>query len=359
MNRLASISSKGFLYDHIVGTGGIGSGIFFSLKGNETLGREESRMATLLPYKDYCKQHIIMHYVAVLLGAETDGQFRSFPIGRVGMDDTGKSLVEQMKAVGMDTSYVKTSRQLSTLFSVCYQYPDHAGGNITTAESASSEVSPEDISDFFSEKTLDGKKEIVLAVPEVRIETRIKLLELASKRGSLKVASVQSSEINEFRKKDGFRLTDILSVNMDEARNIVGEGGDAEPYVIAKKCAELVCALNHSITLLITCGAAGVYVYAEKQLQYFPALKVAAVSTAGAGDAFLAGCIAGVCCGLSIIKNDHTKDYATATELGILLAALSVTSPDTIHPGADANLLYHFLQLNNISASAEFLKMFI
>src|ERR1044072_7443974 len=106
-------------FDHIIATGGIGSGIFFSMSGNHTIGRNESRMATLLPYKDFCKQHIIMHYVSVLLGAKTDDEFQSFPIGKVGNDDIGKSLLSTMKDVGIDISNVQISDDSSTLFSVC------------------------------------------------------------------------------------------------------------------------------------------------------------------------------------------------------------------------------------------------
>jgi len=149
MSTLKPLSPQGFLYNHIIATGGIGSGIFFSVEGNETMGRNESRMATLLPYKDFCKQHIIMHYVAVLLGAKPSGEFQCYPIGAVGNDDIGKNLVSMMKTTGMEVSNVSTSDDRSTLYSVCYQYPDHSGGNITTNHSASSLLSPENISMFF------------------------------------------------------------------------------------------------------------------------------------------------------------------------------------------------------------------
>src|SRR4051812_24043493 len=100
MISLKPVSGTRLKYDHIVGTGGIGSGMFFLMKGNHTLGRNESRMATLLPCKDFCKQHIILHYIAVLLGAKT-GNFFVFPIGKVGNDGVGKELVEMMGNVGM------------------------------------------------------------------------------------------------------------------------------------------------------------------------------------------------------------------------------------------------------------------
>src|SRR5258706_6712220 len=221
MSCLKPIGSSGLLYDHIVGTGGIGSGIFFSMSGNHTLGRNESRLATLLPYKDFCKQHIIMHYIAVLLGAKINGDFQSFPIGKVGNDDIGKNLIEMMKAVGMDTKSVTINEQCSTLFSVCFQYPDKSGGNMTTENGASNNVSPADISSFFQQFELTGDNEIILAAPEVPLETRITLLEYGRQRGSLNVASVSSAEVSDFENLHGFEITDILSINIDEAQSIV------------------------------------------------------------------------------------------------------------------------------------------
>ena len=55
-------------YQQLLGVGGIGTGILFALEGNHTLGREESRPGQLLDVRDYCKLHIIIHYVARLLG---------------------------------------------------------------------------------------------------------------------------------------------------------------------------------------------------------------------------------------------------------------------------------------------------
>ncbi|HEX6907174.1 MAG TPA: hypothetical protein VF154_11240, partial [Terriglobales bacterium] len=46
-------------YRRLIGIGGIGSGIFFALDGEHTLGREESRLGKLLEVRDYCKLHII------------------------------------------------------------------------------------------------------------------------------------------------------------------------------------------------------------------------------------------------------------------------------------------------------------
>ena len=57
-------------FRRLVGVGGIGTGLFFALEGQHTLGRNESRPARLLNIRDYCKLHIISHYIAILLGAK-------------------------------------------------------------------------------------------------------------------------------------------------------------------------------------------------------------------------------------------------------------------------------------------------
>src|SRR4029450_5120153 len=51
-------------FSRVVGVGGIGFGICFELEGNHDLGRSESRPAKLTDARDYCKLHIIMHYLA-------------------------------------------------------------------------------------------------------------------------------------------------------------------------------------------------------------------------------------------------------------------------------------------------------
>lgn len=351
-------------YNHIIGTGGIGSGMFFSLSGDHTLGRNESRAATLLPYRDYCKQHIILHYISVLMGAASGGRFQVFPIGAVGDDDAGKKLLREMEAVGMHMKNIYVNPARSTLFSVCFQYPDHSGGNITTDNSASSRLSAENIEQFFTHCSLEGMGEIVLAAPEVPVEVRIALLQHGRQRGSLNVAAVLSAETQAFRQSGGFKLTDVLSINMDEARSIAGlkeENIAAEQVVDA--CVDRLLADNSGIVVLFTDGANGSYCYKDNYLEHVPVLKTRVVSTAGAGDAFLAGTITGICCGLPLVKGAGDSFFGespldSAIELGTLLASLSVNSSHTIHPEADAQHLYQFAQDNELRFGKNFSKLF-
>lgn len=364
MSILKSIFPDGLKYNHIIGTGGIGSGIFFSLRGSHTLGRNESRMATLEPYSDFCKQHIIMHYIAVLLTGQSTDNFKLFPIGKVGNDETGKNLLRKMKEAGMDTGNIEICRESVTLFSVCFQYPDRSGGNITTDNSASSHVTPKDISRYFENYHLDGRKGIILSVPEVPVESRVELLKFGRKNSSLNVASLLSSEVTGFSKLGGFHLTDILAINIDEARHIAKiEDDSISAKEVIGLCIEKLVKINSGLTVIITEGAGGSYCYKDNNLESIPALKTTVVSTAGAGDALLAGTITGLCCGLPVHKGYSSLVFSefpmqTAIELGTLLASVSVTSPDSIHAEVNANLLNEYALERKVEMGPDFKKIF-
>jgi sugar/nucleoside kinase (ribokinase family) len=364
MKYLNPVRGKDYKYNHIIGTGGIGSGIFFSLTGNKTLGRNESRLAELLPNRDFCKMHIILHYLSVLLRAGDGKRFMVYPIGKVGNDNTGRSLIQKMEEAGMNTDHIDIVEGIPTLFSVCYQYPDHSGGNITTQNSSNAKVTPEDISGFFKKFSLNGKRGIILAAPEVSVAARIRLLEHGRSRGSLNIAGLLSAEAEEFRDLRGFELTDILSVNIDEARSIAQVSDEnTSAKNIVEVCIETLRKINPRITVLVTTGAEGCYCYHDGFLEHKPAIKVPVISTAGAGDAFLAGTIAGICCRLPLLSRPDgraslQRSADCAIDLGILLASLSVTCGDTIHPDADANLLSNFAIRNNVSIGTEFTRLF-
>jgi len=364
MTALKPIHGKMLRYSHIIGTGGIGSGIVFSMEGNQTLGRNESRLGKLEPFRDYCKQHIIMHYIAVLQGAGKGGAFQSFPIGKIGNDDQGSRLQSMMEKAGMDTGQITVTDHAATLFSVCYQYPDYSGGNITSSNSASKLVKQEDITSFFKNYQMNGREGIVLAVPEVPLGTRISLLRNGQERGFYNVASLLSSEVADFTRLRGFELTNLLAINMDEARHISGiEDDRRETKQILRSATFRLQKINPEMTILITDGVHGSYCYYKNQDEFTPSLKTEVVSTAGAGDAFLAGTLSGMCCGLPLFKGFSNLELGhaplqTAVELGTVLASLSVTSADTIHLGVDALSLEQYINQSGLKMSREFKSLF-
>ncbi len=325
-----NINDSKLRFHALIGTGGIGSGSFFLLNGNHTLGREESRSGRFIDRRDYCKLHIVSHYVKVLLGRT----FETFPAGKVGDDDTGGRLYDEMAAAGLNMRYVEKSKNDQTLFSFCFMYPDGSGGNMTTDNSACSKVTPAYICKTEpSFKTYRGKG-IALAVPEASLAARQKILELGTGYSFFRAASFSSQEMKDVRELNLFQNLDLLAVNIDEAAKAAGlEDDTGSPEQIVKSSIEVIKKLNPDIYISITAGKRGSWVWDGRELGYIPALSVNTVSTAGAGDAFLAGLICGLTAGLRLIQ---------AHELGSLTGALSVTSPHTIHKGINRKSLYEF-----------------
>ena len=62
------------------------------------------------------------------------------PIGKVGDDEAGRELIREMQAIDLDLKYVTRCPAYPTLYSFCFIYPDGSGGNLTTADSACSQV---------------------------------------------------------------------------------------------------------------------------------------------------------------------------------------------------------------------------
>lgn len=351
------------LYTHIVGTGGIGSGMFFLLEGNQTLTRNESRLGRQLPCRDYCKLHTMLHYVAVLMGA-AEGAFEVYPVGMVGDDDRGWSLLAEMDSVGMITRGVTVTKDAATLFSVCYQYPDSTGGNITTSNGAGLLMKAAHVASFFKTFKARGRG-MALAVPEVPLEARIALLIEGRSRGWLNAASFSATEAAGFAALGGLKLTDLLVVNLDEAAALAGMDVDeANPMDIVRFCMEACSRQNHAAMLVVTDGPRGGWAGCGERIAFLPPLPVRdPVNAAGAGDALLSGTLAGLACGLPFLKDAADGRFAetpldSAVELGILLASFSVTSADTIHWGADAMALKRHAASHGVKLSERFAALF-
>ncbi|MHB9106191.1 MAG: carbohydrate kinase family protein [Armatimonadota bacterium] len=319
-------------YRALLGTGGIGAGMFFSLRGNHTLGREESRLGRILDRRDYCKLHIIVHYVQALLGPT----FTTLPIGKVGEDEWGTRLCEEMAEVGMDLRHTTRVPGEQTLFSFCFVYPDGDGGNITTDDSACAKVDPACIHQAEPDFARFAGRGVALAAPEVPLPAREALLKLATKHGLLRVASFNSEEMPTALEAGYLTMVDLLAINIDEAKAAAGITTEELP---AESVVEAAVARLRSIQpqmkISITAGKQGSWGWDGSTLTHVPPCKVNLVSSAGAGDAHLAGTIAGLAAGLPM---------AEAQQLGGLVGGLSVTSPHTINKDVNRETLRAFAE---------------
>jgi sugar/nucleoside kinase (ribokinase family) len=333
-------------YDRLVGIGGIGSGIFFALEGDHTLGRNESRAGQLLDVRDYCKLHIVIHYVARLLGAQPSGApFHVLALGKIGNDAPGRSVLQEMAATGIDTRFVTTAAGHPTLFSVCFQYPDHTGGNITTNNSSAGTLCKRDLDEVAGLLRSGGARTMALALPEVPLETRKYFLEMATRAGSFRAASFVTGEIALARDWRMFDHLDLVSVNGDEAAELVGEQLSSDnPQHFIEKCLAFLRGSYPQLQMVISAGKDGAYAVGSESWNYCPAPKVEVASTAGAGDSLLGGILAGLAAGIPLVSPQPRRagSVETALDLGVLLASYKVTSPHTIHPDADVRALIEF-----------------
>ena len=234
---------------------------------------------------------------------------------------------------------------------------------MTTNNSACSRVSPEFVGR--SEKTFVKYRGngIALAVPEVGLDARKKILELGNKNSLFCAASFTTEEMKNIKRLDLLQNVDLLSANIDEAAAAscfenwsinhgkgTGSDKDLDPDLnkIVETSIRTLLSIKPSMYIAITAGRRGSWVWDSKDICYLPAMQVDAVSTAGAGDAFLAGLICGLAAGL---------DFSLAHEIGALTGGLSVKSPDTIHKGVDKDSLFEFARTGSLDISDKVKKI--
>jgi ribokinase len=306
----------------VVGTGGLGTGMFLRLDGNHTLGREESRAASLLDQQDRCKLQDILHYVKALLGPRVE----VMAVGRVGDDEPGRTVLHELHNTGLDASHVKVVPGKPTLFSVCFSYPDGDGGNLTLNDTASASVSITDIEALRPVFRRHANRGVALAAPEVPMEARRRLLELASEHGFLRVASFLTGEISLALADGVLELVDVLSLNIDEAAELAGVGTSEPPAAVARAAIDRLRALYPGLRIVITAGGRGTWLWDGAQAHHSPSISVPVVNTAGAGDAHLGGLIVGLVGGLGLKE---------ANELATLVSAQKVGCVHTINTDVD------------------------
>lgn len=315
-------------FDKIIATGGIGTGMLFLSDRQETLGRSESRLVTLSPAKDYCKQQIVLYYTASLL----KNTVPVYPIGYVGNDKSGSESIEEMRLQGMDVKYISQSPDFPTTISICLQYPDKETCNFTVDNSASGLVTPEYIVSAMEKIGVD-EKTIVCAIPEVPIASRAAMMRAGKRKGALTILSVPASEAHEFEKLSVYEYVDILAVNMEEAQAVAGSSKVNEKLII--KLANKLGKVNPGISILMTCGREGAYTFVDETVEKIPPLHANTLNTTGAGDAFLGGTLAGIACGMKLQKGHNDLAFGDTTlvsapELGTICAGMAVECEDSI-----------------------------
>jgi sugar/nucleoside kinase (ribokinase family) len=185
---------------------------------------------------------------------------------------------------------------------------------------------------------------LALAVPEVPLEARAKLLELAARHGAYRVAAFAGGEMEAVRRGGILELVDLLALNRDEARRLAGIGEEiVDPAAVAEGAVRRLGRSHPRMLVSVTAGAAGSWLWDGDNLAHLPAVEVPVATTGGAGDAHLAGVIGALSLGLAPVS---------AHALGVLLAGAAVTSPHTIHKGISRRMLAELAKRSGLGDDA-------
>lgn len=223
-------------------------------------------------------------------------------VARVGEDVFAEKSLDNFRATGVDTRFV--TRDPNNASGVALIAVDEHGENaIVVAPGANSALTPADVD--AARDTISGADAVILQleIPEETVAHTVNLARSLGVRVVLNPAPIRpiSEEV--------LAKVDVLVPNEHEAAGLVG--AELEPPT----CARRVLALGAG-AVVITLGARGAYAADARGGCFVEALKVQAVDTTAAGDAFTASLAFALAEG---------RDLIDAARFASRVAAISVT----------------------------------
>ncbi len=237
---------------------------------------------------------------AAKLGAEV------FFVAKLGRDVFAEQSLSSLRKEGVNTEYVVTTEQ--TPSGVALIMVDHAGDNvIVVAPGANQKLSPQDVEKAQSAISSSGAVVAQLEVPLGTVEFSARLANGAGVPFILNPAPARKLSL------ELLAMVDVLTPNETEAAILTGlevtnkDSADVAARELLKSGVKAV---------ILTMGAKGFLLAAGETTEFVPAVKVDAVDSTAAGDAFT-GALA-----VSLAQGQTLRDAAFFANHA---AALSVT----------------------------------
>jgi ribokinase len=222
-------------------------------------------------------------------------------VGRVGDDDAGRRLRDGLAAEGVDVTHVRVDPDAPT--GIALIAVDGAGENtIVVSSGANARVSAADVEAARDVLTGAGVTLVQHEVPEDAVAAAI-----AGAGGTVVLNPAPARPI--------VAPVDVLVPNRGELETLVGRAGDP---------VELARTVGVARAVVVTLGNEGAAVIEGSRVERIPAVRVDAVDTTGAGDAF---------CGALAQALDAGAELVEAARWAVRAAAASITKP-----GAQAGL---------------------
>lgn len=226
--------------------------------------------------------------------------FKTGFIGAVGRDQNGQKIISQLENEGVDTRWVRQSRDIQTNFSIIIHYK---GDRTILIYRGLKDYSVLQLPKSLNTNWLyvgplgEGFERLYSAIISKVAEKNIKL---ALNPGSFQIKSRVGL-------KSILRVVEIVFVNKEEAEEIVDIG---RPAMIKN----LLKALKQYGTkvAVITDGAEGAYSFDGEEFLHIPAYQAKRQEVTGAGDAFSTGCLGALVLG---------KDTSESLRWGVINSA--------------------------------------
>lgn len=247
-------------------------------------------------------------------------------VGRVGADNFGVELVNDLQASGVQTNNIFVDETVSS--GVAIIAVNHAGENqIIVIPGANGRVNQEDVerlSNLLPEATA---LLLQLEIPIAAVVAAAKAARSANIKVILDPAPAPSNLPDEL-----YSLVDIITPNEVEAAQLVGFSVDGEETAAIASGVLLQRGVKCAIVKL---GAKGAFCATAEEKFFVPAFPVHAVDTVAAGDAFNGALAAALFEGLSLHQ---------AVVWGTAAGALAATKPGAQTSLADRFTFDAFLQ---------------
>ena len=237
---------------------------------------------------------------AAKLGAEV------YFIARLGDDIFAQQSLSNFKKENVDTKYVTLTKEAPS--GVALITVDDEGNNvIVVAPGANHKLSPDDIKKAESDITSSGA---LVAQLEIPLETVEFATQLAN---SNRVLFILDPAPAQKLSPELLRMVDVLTPNETEAQILTDiEVTDEQTARMAAKKL-----LEYGIkSVILTLGSNGFLLVDNDRMEFVPAIKVSAVDSTAAGDAFTGSLAVGLANGKTLYDSAVYANY---------VAALSVT----------------------------------
>ena len=236
---------------------------------------------------------------------------KTYLVGMVGLDGSAAGARSELRACGIDLTYLETSPEVATGSAVICV--DAQGANFIVVNGGANQT--------LTCKTLPfAPGDYVAAQLETPLETVRQYFTAAKERGAITLLNPSPYQT---MPAELLAVTDILVANEHEAGNITGIAVDSRAGVDAAMSSLAPLGIRQAIVTLGKDGAALWDVYNGGRVDYIPGERVEVVDTQGAGDAFMGVLVGMLAQGTPILEAARSANH---------VAALCVCKPGSTIP---------------------------